>query len=86
MAFNSARENQRSLSQADGESEGRRLLEIVSQHGLKRLTMDELTILYHYLQSRDYAKNKKADKSKKKLLKQINAEMYNKHHPRRLFW
>jgi hypothetical protein len=73
------------LSQDSDEPEGRRLLEVVSQHGLKRLTVSELGILYEYVQSKDYSVNKKADKSKKKLLKQINVEMYNKHHPRRLF-
>lgn len=73
------------LSQADDEPEGRRLLGIVSQHGLKRLTVGELVELRDYLESKDYVGNKKADRSKKKLLKQINAEMYNKHHPRRLF-
>ena len=73
------------LSHADGEPEGKRLLELVFHHGLKRLTVGELQTLRDYLEAKDYTENKKADKSKKKLLKQINAEMYNKHHPRRLF-
>lgn len=85
MAFNNAAKKNTLLSQADDEEEGKRLLEIVSQHGLKRLTVGELGTLRDYLESKNYANNKKADKSKKKLLKQINAEMYNKHHPRRLF-
>jgi hypothetical protein len=35
------------------------------------------------LASKDYGANKKADKSKRKLIRQINAEIYNKYSPRR---
>ena len=63
----------------------RRLLEIVSRKGLKALSVAELDTLRTLLAAKDYGTNKKADKSKKKLLRQINAEFYNKHSPRRLF-
>ena len=61
------------------------LLEAVSHHGVKRLSEQELEELRSLLQAKDYANNKKADKSRKKLLTKINAELYNKHNPRRLF-
>ena len=61
------------------------MLEIVSQHGLNRLSEQDLEALRKFLETTDYSENKKADKSRKKLLKKINAELYNKHNPRRLF-
>jgi hypothetical protein len=71
-----------SLSDQD---EYRRLLEMVSQHGLKRLGIQDLEALRVFLEATDYGSNKKADRSKKKLLAKINAEIYNRHNPRRLF-
>lgn len=70
---------------SDQDSEYRRLLEIVSQHGLNRLSAQDLEALRKFLETTDYSGNKKADKSRKKLLKKLNAELYNKHNPRRLF-
>ncbi|MEO9294589.1 MAG: hypothetical protein ABI347_03200 [Nitrososphaera sp.] len=67
------------------QDEYRRLLETVSQQGLKRLGVQELEALRVFLEATDYSGNKKADKSKKKLLTKINAEIYNRHNPRRLF-
>jgi hypothetical protein len=61
----------------------RRLLRLVSDKGLRVLSLDELGLLREMLEAKDYAGNKKADKSKKKLLKQINAELYNRHSGRR---
>lgn len=67
-----------------GESEElRRLLEIVSDKGLKALSVSELDLLRTLLAAKDYSSNKKADKSKRKLIRQINAEIYNKYSPRR---
>lgn len=60
-----------------------RLLKLVSDKGLRVLSLDELGLLREMLEAKDYAGNKKADKSKKKLLKQINAELYNRHSGRR---
>jgi hypothetical protein len=66
-----------------GEGEFKRLLELVSDKGLKALSQEELDLLRVILEQKDYAGNKKADRSRKKLLKQINAEVYNRHSGRR---
>jgi hypothetical protein len=63
----------------------RSLLEIVSDKGLKILSIAELDRLRTLLVAKDYGENKKADRSRKKLLKKINAEMFDRHSPRRLF-
>lgn len=67
----------------DGE-ELRRLLRVVSDKGLQVLTIAELDRLRALLEAKDYRDNKKADKSKRKLLKQINSAMYDRHRPRRI--
>ena len=66
------------------ESELRRLLAIVSQKGLRGLDLIELDRLRGLLQAKDYGDNKKAIKSKGKLLKQINSAFYDAHKPKRL--
>lgn len=66
----------------DGE-ELKSLLQAVSDKGLKVLTIPELDRLRTLLEAKDYGDNKKADKSKRKLLKQINSAMYDRHRPRR---
>ncbi|HEU4984933.1 MAG TPA: hypothetical protein VFT58_04785, partial [Nitrososphaera sp.] len=63
----------------------RGLLEAVSDKGLKVLSIAELDRLRALLVAKDYGENKKADKARKKLLKKINAEMFDRHSPRRLF-
>jgi hypothetical protein len=63
----------------------RELLETVSQRGLRALTVDELLRLRALVEEKDYSGDKKAEKSKKKLLGKINVELYNKHSPRRFF-
>jgi hypothetical protein len=68
------------LSEGD---ELRRLLEIVSDKGLKALNVPELDTLRTLLTSKNYGSDKKAEKSRKKLIRQINAEIYNKYSPRR---
>jgi hypothetical protein len=68
------------LSEGD---ELRRLLEIVSNKGLKALNVPELDTLRTLLTSKNYGSDKKAEKSRKKLIRQINAEIYNKYSPRR---
>lgn len=67
------------------EDELKALLQAVSDKGLRVLTLEELDRLRALLSEKDYGQNKKADRSKKKLLKQINVEIYNRHNPRRLF-
>ena len=67
-----------------GENEElRRLLEVVSDKGLKVLSVTELDLLRTLLAAKDYGSNKKADRSKRKLIRQINVEIYNKYSPRR---
>ncbi len=68
----------------DGDGlELKRLLGIVSDKGLKALDLFELERLHVLLQAKDYGDNKKANKSKAKLLKQINSAFYEMYRPRR---
>lgn len=67
------------------DGEFKRLLELVSDKGLKALSQEELDLLRAMLERKDYAGNKKADRSRKKLLKQINAEIYNRYAGRSRF-
>ena len=60
-----------------------RLLGIVSDKGLKALDMIELDRLRILLLAKDYGDNKKSNKSKTKLLKQINNSFYDRFRPRR---
>jgi hypothetical protein len=61
-----------------------RLLGIVSKKGLKALDLTELDTLRVLLEAKTYS-DKKASKSKEKLLKQINTAFYDSHNRRRLF-
>lgn len=61
----------------EDEAELGRLLGIVSDKGLKALDHVELERLRVLLQAKDYGDNKKANKSKAKLLKKINVEFYD---------
>ncbi len=54
------------------------LLEIVSKKGLRVLTMDQLMRLQALVEKKNYDENKKALKSKMKLLEKISYELYNK--------
>lgn len=69
----------------DGDIELGRLLGIVSDKGLKVLDLTDLERLRILLQEKDYRNNKKANKSKSKLLKQINLAFYDRDRPRRFF-
>lgn len=53
------------------------LLEIVSKKGLKRFSLDELVELKLLVEKKDYSHNKKAQKSKIRLLAKINAAIYD---------
>jgi hypothetical protein len=71
------------LGYRENDAELGRLLGIVSDKGLKALDLIALDRLRTLLQAKDYGDNKKAQKSKTKLLKQINSAFYDSHRPRR---
>lgn len=68
--------------QGSDDAELGRLLGIVSEKGLKALDLVEMERLRALLRAKEYV-DKKANKSKAKLLKQINLAFYNSHSPRR---
>ena len=53
-----------------------KLLQIVSKKGLKELTSKQLKKLQILVEKKDYSHNKKAHKSKMKLLAKINVAIY----------
>lgn len=53
------------------------LLEIVSKKGLGVLNLAELIQLRTLVEKKDYSHNKKANKSKMRLLAKINAAIYD---------
>ena len=53
-----------------------KLLQIVSKKGLKELTLKELKRLQILVEKKDYSHDKKAHKSKMKLLAKINVAIY----------
>ncbi len=53
-----------------------KLLGIVSKKGLKELTIVQLKRLQILVEKKDYSHNKKAHKSKMKLLARINVAIY----------
>lgn len=53
-----------------------KLLEIVSKKGLKELSLDDLKKLQILVEKKDYSHNKKAHRSKMKLLAKINVAIY----------
>jgi len=56
------------------------LLNLVTKKGgMRNLSLDQLIELDKLLKEKDYGNEKKAEKSKKKLLKQINIEIYKRH-------
>lgn len=52
------------------------LLDIVSKKGLKVLGLEDLKDLLALVEAKDYSHNKKAQKSKVKLVAKINATIY----------
>ena len=52
---------------------------ITKKGGYKNLDLDQLVLLEKLLKEKDYGGEKKAEKSKQKLLKQINIEIYKRH-------
>jgi len=60
----------------DDDKERIKLLEEVSKKQVKNLSLEQLIRLQELLEKKDYSHEKKANKSKKKLLTQINVEIY----------
>jgi len=60
----------------DDDKERIKLLEEVSKNKFKNFTLEQLIRLQELVEKKDYSNEKKANKSKKKLLKQINVEIY----------
>ena len=54
-----------------------RLLDIVSQKGIKTLSREELERLQNLLEQKNYSHDAKAQRSKAKLLKQIAIAIYD---------
>ena len=62
----------------DDDKERIKFLEEVSKNKFKNFSLEQLIRLQELLEKRDYSHQKKADKSKKKLLSQINVEIYKR--------
>ena len=55
------------------------LLNLVTKNGgMRNLSLEQLIKLDELLRKKDYSNDKKAEKSKQKLLKQINIEIYKR--------
>ena len=55
-----------------------KLLGEVSKNKFKNLSLEQLIRLQELVEKKDYNNQKKVDKSKKKLLNQINVEIYKR--------
>ena len=55
-----------------------KLLDEVTKNKFQNLSLEQLIRLEELLKKKDYSHEKKADKSKKKLLNQINVEIYKR--------
>jgi len=60
----------------DDDKERIKFLEEVSKNKFKNFTLEQLIRLQELVEKKDYSNEKKANKSKKKLLSQINVEIY----------
>ena len=60
----------------DDDKERIKFLEEVSKNKFKNFTLEQLIRLQELVEKKDYSNQKKANKSKKKLLSQINVEIY----------
>ena len=56
-----------------------KLLKEITKNKFKGISLEQLTRLQKLLEKKDYSNDKKADKSKTKLLKQFNIEIYKRH-------
>ena len=62
----------------DEDKERIKLLNQVSKKTVKTLSLEQLIRLQELLEKKDYSNQKSAAKSKKKLLSQINVEIYKR--------
>jgi len=60
----------------DEDKERVKLLSEVEKNKFKNFSLEKLIRLQELLEKKDYSNEKKANKSKKKLLTQINVEIY----------
>ena len=60
----------------DEDKERIKLLGEVSKNKFKNFSLEQLIRLQELVEKKDYSNQKKANKSKKKLLSQINVEIY----------
>ena len=51
---------------------------ITKKGGMRNLSLEQLILLDELLKKKDYSNEEKAEKSKKKLLKQINIDIYKR--------
>ena len=62
----------------DEDKERIKLLNEISKNRFKYFSLEQLIRLQELLEKKDYTNQKKAAKSKKKLLSQINVEIYKR--------
>ena len=62
----------------DEDKERIKLLNEVTKNKLKNFSLEQLVRLQELLENKDYSNQKSAAKSKKKLLSQINVEIYKR--------
>ena len=62
----------------DEDKERIKLLNEVSENKFKNLSLEQLKRLQELVEKKDYTNQKSAAKSKKKLLSQINVEIYKR--------
>ena len=62
----------------DEDKERINLLNEVQKNKFNNLTLEQLIRLQELVEKKDYSHEKKADKSKRKLLKEINNEIYRR--------
>ena len=62
----------------DEDKERVKLLSEVEKNKLKNFSLEQLIRLQELLEKKDYSHQKKVEKSKKKLLSQINVEIYKR--------
>ena len=62
----------------DEDKERVKLLNEVTKKQVKNLSLEQLIRLQELQEKKDYSHEKKANKSKKKLLSQINVEIYKR--------
>ena len=63
----------------DDELERLQLLDIIYQRGIKALSREELERLHYLIEKKDYSHDRKAQKSKAKLLKKIGNAIYDEY-------